>query len=531
MTDIALLASRYASRPLLMTADAAEQLAHRIRTIDARAFERPSRISALLRRVGLANGGKADVGSARRTAFAMDDDDGVPAIPLEEQLAYSPRWLGDVEDTGFCWSLKDGVALICCDTVLVERGDEFCGQVWHGYDTLLLAMREAMSDARVRGIFLVLDTPGGVAGSGLPELAAYMRSAREAAGGKPIWVYARMACSAGYWILASGDYAIAGQFAYVGSCGAVVGHENRSGALSKAGIEITTIEFPEGALKTEGGQWKALSDAGRAAWQSDINELGQTFFADLEAGRPQLTSEKLMALRADAFMAQHADPERSGLALGLVDAIATEEEAFAQLVAHVSAPADKPEPAAASGARATSPAKEAVMAQPNRTPAAAAQVAQAQRAFALAKSNLAKAKAKAAAADDVVDDDDDDDEGVQAADPAKSDDAQPDDEDEDTDPGDEDDDKKDKPSDAVAIASSAEAKAHPAMANAAIASGQTLAQFKASVGAMSSGSRASRLDAAMAGSRRLRADGSKPKGGMSASIAARIEKNRGARPS
>lgn len=524
MTDIALLASRYAGRPLLMTAEAAEQLAHRIRTIDARAFERPGRISALLRRVGLANGGKANVGADRRTAFAMEDDDGVPAIPLEEQLAYSPRWLGDVEDTGFCWSLKDGVALICCDTVLVERGDEFCGQVWHGYDTLLLAMREAMADVRVRGIFLVLDTPGGVAGSGLPELAAYMRGTREAAGGKPIWVYARMACSAGYWILASGDHAIAGRFAYVGSCGAVVGHENHSGALSKAGIEITTIEFPEGALKTEGGRWKGLSDAGRAAWQSDINELGQTFFADLQAGRPQLTSEKLMAMRADAFMAQHADPERSGLALGLVDAIATEEEAFAQLVAHVSAPADDTQPAAASGARAAIATKEAVMAQPTRKPAAAAQVAQAQKAFTLAKSNLAKAKADAAA--DVTDDEEED---ADAADP-KTPEGDGDDEDTEKDP-DEDDDEEDKPSDAVAIASSAEAKAHPAMANAAIASGQSLAQFKASVGAMAGSQRTSRLDAAMSGGRRLRPDATKAASGVSASIAARIEKNRGAKAS
>ncbi|MCA0366801.1 MAG: S49 family peptidase [Proteobacteria bacterium] len=521
MTDIALLAARYASRPLLMTPSAAEQLAHRIRGLDARAFERPSRIGAILRRVGLANGGKADVGLDRRTPFAMEDDDGVDAVPLEERLAYSPRWLGDVEDTGFCWSLKDGIALICCDTVLVERGAEFCGEVWHGYDTLLLALREAMADARVKGVFLVLDTPGGVAGSGLPELAAYMRGAREAAGGKPIWVYARMACSAGYWILASGDHALAGQFAIVGSCGAVVGHENHAGALDKAGVEITTIEFPEGALKTEGARWKALSEAGRAAWQSDINELGQTFFADLQAGRPQLTQDKLLALRADAFMAQHADPERSGLALGLVDGIATEEEAFRQLVAHVSAPADQTEPAAASGARAASPAKEAVMAQPIRKPAAAAQVAQAEKALAVAKANLAKARATAQAA--VADEDDDD---VNDKAPATEAD---DEEDKESDEDDEDDEAKEKPSSAVAIATSPEAKAHPGLANAAIASGQSLAQFKATVAALGGTQSRGRLDAAMAGSRRLSPDAAKVQTGASGAIRARIERNKASR--
>jgi len=511
MADIALLASRYASRPLLMTADAAHDLALRIRSIDARALERPSRISALLRRVGLSNGGKAP-----RTPFAMDDDgDGAPAVPLEEQLAYSPRWLGDVEDVGFCWSLKDGIALMCCDTVLVERGDEFCGQVWHGYDTLLLALREALADVRVRGVFLVMDSPGGVAGSGLPELSAFMREAREAAGGKPIWIYARMACSAAYWIAASGDRVLAGQFAYVGSLGAVVGHENISGALDKAGIEITTIEFPEGALKTEGARWKALSAAGRAAWQADINQLGETFFADVTAGRPQLTHDGMMAMGADAFMAQHADDARSGLALGLVDEIATEEEAFALLVAHVSAPADEtPEPT--EGRMAKKPTAGGK--------APAAQVAQAEKAFRLAQSNLTKARAEAAAAD--TDDEDGDEDATNAL---------PDDGDEDEgdDSGDEDDDsdEKEKPSAAVAIAKSAEAKAHPHLANAAIASGQSLAQFKASVAAMSAAPRTSKLDRAMAGSRRLGADGSKTKAGLSGAVQARIDRNRGAKSS
>lgn len=163
------------------------------------------------------------------------------------------------------------------------------------------------------------------------------------------------------------------------------------------------------------------------------------------------------------------------------------------------------------------------MAQPTRKPAAAAQVAQAQKAFTLAKSNLAKAKASAAA--DVTEDEDED---ADAADP-KTPEGEGDEDDTETDPDDEDDDKEDKPSDAVAIASSAEAKAHPAMANAAIASGQTLAQFKASVGAMGGGQRTSRLDAVMAGGRRLRPDATKAASGASAAMKARIEKNRSSR--
>ena len=514
MSDIALLASRYAARPLLLTPSAARDLALRIRNLDARAFERPSRLSALLRKVGLANGGKAG-----RHALAMDDDyDGAPAVPMHEQLAYSPRWLGDVEDTGYCWSLKDGIALMCCDTPLVERGEEFCGVVWHGYDTLLLGMKEALADARVKGVFLRLDTPGGVAGSGLPELAAFMRQAREAAGGKPIWVYADMACSAGYWIASSGDRIIAGRFGYVGSLGAVMGHENHAGALDQDGIEITTIEFPEGGVKTEGAWWKALSEAGRAAWQADVTQIGESFFADVTAGRPQLTSEAMMAMRADAFMAEHSDPARSGLALQLVDEIATEEAAFAALVAHVSDPAEQP-PAAAPGARASaSTPKERPMAtrtQAGGKPTRAAQVAQAEKAFRLAQANLNRVRAGP------VEGDEDEDETSDAPDSAEQTDAPTDT------PAEDDDDEEETDDDAKAIAASPEAKTHPGLALAAIQSGQTLAQFKANVGAPAP-AKASRLDRLMASSPRLGGDA--PQGGvragMQSAVQARITRNR-----
>ena len=505
MPDIGLLASRYAGRPLLLTAGAARDLANRVRGMDPQALARPSRIGALLRKVGLAPGG----GKGPRSTFAMDDDgEGVPAVPMDQQLAYSPRWLGDVEDTGFCWSLKDGVALMCCDTPLVERGDEFCGIVWHGYDTLLMAMREAAADARVRGIFLREDTPGGVVGGGLPALADFMRSAREAAGGKPIWVYADMACSAGYWIAAQADRILAPSVGYVGSLGAVMVHENWAGALEQDGIEITSIEFPEGGVKTEGAWWKALSDAGRAAWQSDVSQVGELFLADVEAGRPQLTREAMLAMRADAFMAEHSDPGRSGLALGLVDEIATEEAAFAALVAHVSAPADQPLTAVAPGARVTAPAKKAnTMARKPQAGGkpATTRIAQARAAVKTAQANLAKAQATEA-----VDEDDEDKEDVPAddapADQGEDGDTPADDADDDVDAAVAEDDEDD---DSKAIAASAEAKAHPALALAAISSGMSLKQFKASALA-GAPARGSRLDAAMAGARRLSPDAPAP---------------------
>jgi hypothetical protein len=84
MPDYASMAARYAGRPLLLTPAAARDLALRIRSVDPRAFSRPSRLDAFLRRVGLGHA----PGDSARTAFAWDDEgEGAPFVPIEERLA------------------------------------------------------------------------------------------------------------------------------------------------------------------------------------------------------------------------------------------------------------------------------------------------------------------------------------------------------------------------------------------------------------------------------------------------------------
>ncbi|MBX9707916.1 MAG: hypothetical protein K2X61_08300, partial [Caulobacteraceae bacterium] len=192
--DLTALAARHAGRPLLMTPRAALELANRVRSVDARSVVQPSRFSALLRRLS---------GQDRRPS-AMEDDDYEP-VPMETRLAYAPLYAGEPDDYGFCWTLKDGVALMNVDKPLLDRGEIYCGEVYHGYDTILQGLREAMADDRVKAIFIREATPGGVVASGLPAVAAYMRENGARAGGKPIHVYADMACSAGYWIASAAD--------------------------------------------------------------------------------------------------------------------------------------------------------------------------------------------------------------------------------------------------------------------------------------------------------------------------------------
>lgn len=498
MTNLTGLAARHAGRPLLLAPRAAFELANRVRAVDPESAIKPSRLSALIRRLS---------GMDRRPS-AMDDSEDYTPVPLETRLAYAPLYAGEPDDYGFCWTLKDGVALMQIDKPLLDRGEIFCGEVYHGYDTILQGLREAQADDRVRAVFIRAATPGGVVASGLPALAAHMRETGARGGGKPIHVYADMACSAGYWIASAADRIIAGRVGLIGSIGAVIVHENWSGALKEAGVEITSIQF--GEAKTDGAWWSALSDRARADLQAEIDQCGRDFVADVVAGRPQLSAEEVLATQAAVFMGHHDEAARSALDLKLIDAIASEEAAFAELRDLVAgaAPVTVPGPnITAGGARdraSASAAKEASVAlktQAGGKPSATAHAKALANAEALARKAQAEvARLKAEAADEPTDEDEDD--------------VAPDAEADDEDPveaateGDEDDDR----SEAEKIAASPEAEANPKAATAAIRAGLTYDQFKATASSFSGGG-ARRLESTLNGSRRLGADAGKAASG------------------
>lgn len=485
MTNAAHLATRYARRPLLLEPTAALEILRHIQASDPRGMRTEGRLDAVLRKIGL---GKAN--GVRPVPLAMEDDDYAAAPAPTSPAAYIPLWAqqayGEPEDEGFAWALIQGVATMQIDTAISDRGEFFCGQWFHGYDTLLAGMSEALADPRVGGLFIRMRSPGGVVAGGLDDLAAFMRANRAQAGGKPIHVYADMAGSAAYWIAAQADRIVAPRVGLVGSIGAVILHEDYSGMLAKEGVVVTPIQF--GDSKTDFAGWKALSAGALADIQTEIDQCGANFVADVTAGRPQLTAEALIATQARVFMAQHDDPTRSGLALGFVDAISSEQEAFAELLARVASPAAP-----------AKPPKDTNMATQNRQQ----RRAHAARLRASASAAEAEAGAPAAGMEDCETCD-----GTGEVDGKECPDCEGSGEMEAKAPPPP---PADGPADAsAAIAASAEAKTHPALALAAIGSKQSLAQFQATVAAVGATPKPKgNLDAQMETGYRLGPDGEK----------------------
>lgn len=475
--NVARIAARHIGRPVLMHEGQALHWLGRIQSVDPNFAARPGRLQALMRRLA---------GSTAPRPEAMDDDEPRPQVPFNVRAAYAPLYIGEPDDYGFCWSLKDGIALINCDTPLLARGEDFCGTVFHGYDTLLQALRSAREDDRVKAIFFRMDSPGGVVDGGLSQLAAWMRANRAAAGGKPIWIYADMAASAAYWISAQADRILAPRVGVVGSIGAVVLHEDYSAALEKAGITLTAITF--GKKKVDGNWWEKLTPTAQADLQAEIDECGRLFTADVAAGRPAMTIEKQIATEAACFLGAHEDPARSGLAIGLVDEISGEEAAFAALVKSVSGAAPVPNPTNPAPAASADNPKEMGMDTPEKK---AARVAALKTDLAAARAASPRDAAKVASlvtqlkaeGEDEKDDDEQPEGPVQ---PAKK----------------PDDDEKEE-TEAVKIAKSPEAKTHAHLVAPAIAEGMTLAQFKAICAA---GGGKGKLAQHLDGSQRLGAD-------------------------
>lgn len=264
------------------------------------------------------------LGRARRALAHRGED-----VSVTEPACYAPRWLGEPDATGMGWTLKDGVGCLLIDSCLMAEGFGY-GDCWyHGYDTLLTAYEEMIADARVRAIFEVVDSPGGIVDAGLPELAAFKRANRQAAGGKPIVTFARNAFSAAYWIPASSDRIVAARESGVGSIGAVVGWCGLAGALEKEGIEYRAFKF--GKRKTDGSPFEGLSETAAETLQAEIDQCGRWFVADVLAGRPQLSEGEVLATEAACYFAQADDAAMSGIDLKLVDEISTERKAFAAL--------------------------------------------------------------------------------------------------------------------------------------------------------------------------------------------------------
>ena len=163
------------------------------------------------------------------------------------------------------------------------------------------AITRGMSDPKVNGIALMVNSPGGEV-AGAFDAADRIHAMR---GQKPMEAFLNEdAYSAAYLIASTADKITAPRTGGAGSIGVVMMHVDMSGMLEDMGIKITPIFA--GDHKVDGNPYEPLSDEARAQFQAQVDE-SYGFFVDSVARNRGMSTQ---AVRADAGGGIHCSASR-----------------------------------------------------------------------------------------------------------------------------------------------------------------------------------------------------------------------------
>lgn len=251
-----------------------------------------------------------------------------------------------------------------------------------GYDGIQAKLEAALADPACKGILLDINSGGGEVHGGF-DLADKLAAAGKI---KPMWAVAdEQAFSGAYLIASQAARIIAPRTGEVGSVGVIAMHFDYSRAMKNEGVEATVIK--SGAQKDAYSSLKPLAPEVLAKLQAECDGVYAMFVSAVASGR-RMDANAIRATEAAIYAASEA------LQLGLIDAIQTTDDAFAEFAAKLAQPATSiflpaaPSPAAPK-AGVTSTNKEIQM-DPNAAAAAAASLASAAGAAAAVDPTLAE---------------------------------------------------------------------------------------------------------------------------------------------
>lgn len=226
---------------------------------------------------------------------------------------------GRAEARSAASSRAGSVAIVPIYGALMSRGGWFST----GMDSVRSQVRDYAANADVSAIVLDIDSPGGSV-AGTMETAAEIKVA---AAQKPVIAVANtLAASAAYWIGAQASEFVIAPSADVGSIGAMILHQDVSGALEQFGVKLTMIRSAQSPLKNEAHPFAPLSEDATAFLQQRVDEAGSDFIKAVAAGR-RVTQAKVK----EDFGQGRVFGAREALARGMADRIATLDDVIGGL--------------------------------------------------------------------------------------------------------------------------------------------------------------------------------------------------------
>lgn len=220
---------------------------------------------------------------------------------------------------------KGPIAVIPVRGTLVHKGDWIDAESGLlGYNRVLQQMRAASKDSDIKGVFMPYDSGGGET-AGMFAAAEEIASMSKAEGGKPIFAYLdERACSAAY-VLASASDRIFGRRESMGaSIAALINILDKSKAYENAGLKPVVVRASWADLKARGQPGEVIDDE-LVEKMREIVDHASAMVVEFVAAMRGVSEKAIRDLRGDVFLAEDL------LAYGLIDGIASEQEAWAML--------------------------------------------------------------------------------------------------------------------------------------------------------------------------------------------------------
>lgn len=223
---------------------------------------------------------------------------------------------------------QDGIACIEVLGTLVRRlGPLDAESGMSSYGQIGSEFEKALGDHEVRGIVLLVDSPGGEVG-GLFQLVSKLKLAR---GQKPVYAVAEDdAYSAAYAIASSAERIyVSPHTGGVGSVGVVALHVDQSRYDSKRGLSFEYVYA--GAKKVDGNPHEPLSDGARSDLQAEVDRLYDLFVTTVSENR-NVDAASIRATEAGLYSGDKA------IAEGLADKVGGVEQAIEDMRAELAKP-------------------------------------------------------------------------------------------------------------------------------------------------------------------------------------------------
>ena len=212
----------------------------------------------------------------------------------------------------------DGVAVIPMSGPLFKGGSKFSSA---STVDVRRAVRQARDDPDVRGILLHIDSPGGHI-AGIQELADEVKATDKV---KPVHAHLDdLGASAAYWVASQARHVTANATAQVGSIGVIAIIEDTSGAAELQGVKVHVVAT--GERKGDFAPGVPVTGESLDALREEVGDTHEHFLSAVSRGRG------MRGRRLDAVADGRTWIASKALGLGLLDAVAAEDQAFAGIV-------------------------------------------------------------------------------------------------------------------------------------------------------------------------------------------------------